>query len=114
MGWSSEHWQEDMSNLRGKIDRLDQEILHLIIQRMEVCRNVGKIKLMIGKPVFDPNREGEVVENRIHFSRGLDIDEEFVRKLMSLMMDYSKRVQVLEMQKVNGGLSSAKIANPAQ
>lgn len=84
MGWSSEHWQEEMSYLRSKIDRLDQEILHLIIQRMEVCRNVGKIKLMIGRPVFDPDREGEVIENRINFSRALGIDEEFVRKIMSL------------------------------
>ena len=96
MGWSSEHWQEDMSSLRSKIDRLDQELLRLIIQRMEVCRNVGKIKLMIGKPVFDPKREKEVIENRINFSRGLGIDEKFAGKIMTLIMDYSKRVQVQE------------------
>ena len=114
MGWSSEHWQEDMSNLRSKIDRLDQKILRLIIQRMEVCRNVGKIKLRVGRPIFDPDREREVIEDRINFSRALGRDGEFVRKIMSLMMDYSKRIQVIDMRKLNGGLSSANIANPAQ
>lgn len=68
---------------------------------------------LISRPVFDPDREKEVIEDRINFSRTLGIDDEFVRKIMILMMDYSKRVQVLEMQKVNGGLYSAKIANPA-
>ena len=114
MGWSSEHWQEDMSSLRSKIDRLDNEILSLIVKRTEVCRNVGKIKLMIGKPVFDPDREGEVMENRIDFSKALGIDEDFVRKIMSLIMDYSKRAQVTEIQKENGGTSSAKIVHLAQ
>jgi len=45
----------------------------------------------------------------------LGIDDEFVRKIMTLMMDYSKRVQVIEMQKVNGSyfVHVPKIANPA-
>jgi chorismate mutase len=114
MGWPSEHWQEEMSSLRSKIDRLDNEILSLIVKRTEVCRNIGKIKLMIGKPVFDPDREGEVIENRISLSRALGIhDDEFVRKIMTLMMDYSKRVQRLEMQRANGESFSAKILHPA-
>lgn len=113
MGWSNKYWQEDMTSLRSKIDRLDNEILSLIVKRTEVCRNVGKIKLRVGRPVFDPDREKEVIEDRINFSRTLGIDDEFVRKIMILMMDYSKRVQVLEMQKVNGKSFSAKIANPA-
>lgn len=113
MEWSNEHCQGEMSTLRSKIDRLDNEILSLIVKRTEVCRNVGKIKLSVGRPVFDPDREREVIENRINFSRTLGIDDEFVRKIMILMMDYSKRVQVIEMQKVNGKLFSAKIDNPA-
>ncbi|MBW2663073.1 MAG: chorismate mutase [Deltaproteobacteria bacterium] len=113
MEWSNEHWQGEMSTLRSKIDRLDNEILSLIVKRTEASRNIGKIKLSVGRPVFDPDREREVIENRINFSRALGIDDEFVRKIMILMMDYSKRVQVIEMQKVNGKLFSAKIANPA-
>jgi len=104
MEWSNEHWQGEMSILRSKIDRLDQEILHCFMKRMEVCRNVGKIKLMACKPIFDSEREKEVIEDRINFSRALGIDDEFVREIMILMMDYSKRVQVIEMRKLNGVL----------
>lgn len=113
MEWQEDWWKELMS-LRNEINRLDNRILHLIGERMEICRNVGKIKLMAGKPIFDPDREKEVIEDRINFSRALGIDGEFVRKIMSLMMDYSKRIQVIDMRKLNGGLSSANIANPAQ
>ncbi len=32
MEWSNEHWQGEMSTLRSKIDRLDNEILSLIVK----------------------------------------------------------------------------------
>lgn len=49
MEWSNEHWQGEMSILRSKIDRLDNRILHFIGKRMEICRNVGKFKLMVAR-----------------------------------------------------------------
>ena len=47
---------------RRSIDLLDQKLLMLLNQRLRVALEIGGIKKRIGKRIYDPGREREVLE----------------------------------------------------
>jgi chorismate mutase/prephenate dehydratase len=50
-----------LSELRTRIDALDQELLTLLNRRAALAHEVGEIKKVEGSPVFRPERETEVI-----------------------------------------------------
>ncbi len=52
----------DLSDLRLKLDDLDQQIVELLMQRSEISREVGRRKSSQGGAVFAPAREAEILE----------------------------------------------------
>lgn len=95
MRWQ-EDWRGELISQRDEINRIDKDILHLISKRMESCLRIGEIKFHIGKPIFDAGREREVIEDRINIGKHLKLDEDFVKRLIELLMSYSKQLQAAE------------------
>lgn len=52
----------DLSEVRGRIDQIDQKLVRLFHQRMEVCREVAEFKMDHGKKVLDKKRETEKLQ----------------------------------------------------
>ncbi len=88
-GW----WHKKLSYFREEVSEIDHEILELIGNRMNACLEIGKIKRLIGKPVFDPAQEKRVFEDKANIGAAIGLREDFVRRLMSLIMNYSKELQ---------------------
>ncbi len=77
----------DLLELRGKIDRIDQEVIRLFEERMEVSRKVADFKIQTGKPVFDPERENDKlkkVKGLAHTSFNATGAEELFQQIMSM------------------------------
>lgn len=53
----------DLNELRNKIDGIDKELVRLFAERMETAAAVGKYKLENGVPVFNRQREREIISN---------------------------------------------------
>lgn len=53
----------DLKKLRNKIDGIDKELVRLFAERMETAAAVGKYKLENGVPVFNREREREIICN---------------------------------------------------
>ena len=53
----------ELSELRGQIDRIDDELVKLFAQRMEVSSQIGSYKKEKGLPVFVPAREREKLQD---------------------------------------------------
>ena len=49
----------DLKELRGKLDKIDNEILDLLEERVATCREIGNFKRENGMDVFIPAREEE-------------------------------------------------------
>jgi chorismate mutase-like protein len=47
---------------RKEIDLIDQKLSTLLNQRVRMARMIGKIKKEMGKKIYDPGRENEVLE----------------------------------------------------
>ena len=97
-----------LADLRSKIDILDSELISILSQRMEICRNIGELKLKYGMPVIQQERYSKLLSERIEEGSGegiLGID--FLRNIFSSIHEESVQIQ-LELMKNAVFLSSRK------
>ncbi len=84
----------DISSLRNEIDKLDEQILHLISLRFRLVREVGKLKQRDGKPITDRAREDEVLDRWLARARPLGVPESFVKSILPLFFSYAKMLEL--------------------
>jgi len=53
---------QKLNKMRGKINLVDQKLLTLLNQRLCIALEIGKIKKEMGKKIYDPKREKEVLK----------------------------------------------------
>ncbi len=82
---------EDLSQIREKINELDNQIVALWKERMETCLSVAQYKKKNNLPVLDSKREAELL-NRIGNMAGDDL-EVYSRVLYDTVMTVSRAYQ---------------------
>ncbi|MDE2402151.1 MAG: prephenate dehydratase [Burkholderiales bacterium] len=53
---------EQLADLRTRIDTVDQQLLALLNQRAQLAQAVGEVKKIDSSPVFRPDREAQVID----------------------------------------------------
>ena len=81
-----------ISEIRKEIDRLDDELLELLIKRLELGKEIGEVKRAIGKAVTDEAREKEIFQRLIK-NAGSKMAEEDVIELFSKILEISRKIQ---------------------
>ncbi|QCT94472.1 prephenate dehydratase [Caminibacter mediatlanticus TB-2] len=61
--------EEKLKELRKKIDEIDNEILRLLNKRMEIVKEVGKLKNNTNAPIYRPEREKEIINRLTNLSK---------------------------------------------
>lgn len=84
-----------LSNLRSRIDEIDQELLELILKRFDLVDQVADVKKVSKIPVFVPGREDEILDNIV--SKVDPKYSQYVRDLFTSILDISKRYQIEKM-----------------
>jgi len=80
----------DLLELRSDIDKIDGEIVDLLIERAELSRRVAEYKKENSIPVFDEGREGEI----LRWVKEKSADKsEFCESVYKAVLDASKREQ---------------------
>ena len=54
----------ELNELRGKIDEIDDSVLKKLNERMELVKQIGKLKQTSGAPIYRPERERSII-NRL-------------------------------------------------
>ena len=60
----------DLSEWRGRIDEVDQELVDLINRRLEYAVEIGRIKRAEGVEVHDPQRERDLLQKLREYNQG--------------------------------------------
>jgi chorismate mutase/prephenate dehydratase len=81
----------DLIDLRNQINDIDKDILNLFIKRMEVCKNIAEYKKEHSLPVFQNNREKEIIDRITDMSP--DNLKNGAALLFTSIMDISKCLQ---------------------
>jgi len=84
----------DINELRELIDETDREIVKLYDKRMETARAIGRYKREHNLPVFDSERERNLL-NKVAEQAGEDYAQG-VRALFHLLMDHSRMHQEMD------------------
>lgn len=85
-----------MERLRGRVGKVDAEILRLVKRRLELAEEIGREKRMNALPVVDPAAERRVIDRASALSSELGLDADFSRRLMGLLIEESTRIQNIE------------------
>ena len=98
-GSDSVAYKNSLDELRGVIDRLDDEILRLLSMRMEVAEGIGFIKRENNVMILQPSRWNQIVDRVLARSQELGLSEEFLKILMEAIHIESINKQNHIMQK---------------
>ena len=61
--------ENELKKLRNEIDKIDNQILNLLNERMKIVKKVGELKNNSNAPVYRPEREKEIIERLTSLSK---------------------------------------------
>ena len=83
-----------LKELRNEIDRLDDELIHLLAKRMEICRNIGEYKKEKGITIVQTGRYSEILDKQGAQGSQLGIDPQCVKDIFGHIHEESVRQQM--------------------
>jgi chorismate mutase len=84
---------KEIKDLRKQIDKIDQEILKILKERIRVTEKIGKIKKSGHADILDAKRESDILESLLTTGNKYGIDEKFIISLWRQIIEYSYKVQ---------------------
>jgi chorismate mutase len=82
----------DISDWRKKIDELDRQLAALLNQRAAAAVEIGRLKRHTNMPVYEPEREREVIANVQRSSTG-PLGERDLGQIYERIMDVMRAIQ---------------------
>jgi chorismate mutase/prephenate dehydratase len=86
-------FSKKLKTKRKVLDLIDQKLLTLLNQRLRIAPEIGKIKKEMGKKIYDPKREKEVLERLKRKNKGL-LKEEDLKKIFTTIMKVCRKSQI--------------------
>ena len=88
-----------LEELRLQIDKLDDEVLQLMEQRMSVAEKIGHFKKENNVTILQSNRWSDLLKRRINIGLSKGLSEEFVQRIYTAIHDESIQHQKAVMNK---------------
>ena len=85
-----------LADLRRQIDELDRKLVELLNQRSTCALEIGKLKQQEHLPLYQPERESEVLENAERNNRG-PLSNAAIRRLFERIIDEARSAERLAM-----------------
>lgn len=83
----------DMEQLRGKIERIDEALVRLIVERVAIARSIGEVKRAAGLPTLDPAREASLLRRVGVMAREAGLEVEELRAIFWQLISMTRRAQ---------------------
>ena len=82
----------NLSDWRRRIDDLDQKLVELLNERSRCALEIGKLKQRQNLPLYQPEREKEVLENAERNNRG-PLTDAAIRRLFERIIDEARAAE---------------------
>ncbi len=86
--------ETQVSDLRRRIDQIDDQLMKLLNSRSACAVEIGRIKRQIGMPVYQPEREKWILDRAERNNPG-PLDSGAVRRVFERVIDESRRLERL-------------------
>jgi chorismate mutase/prephenate dehydratase len=87
----------DLNELRLEIDKIDDQLIHLFVQRMNIAAQIAVYKKNHELPIWVPARESAKLQD-VANKAGPEL-EEYTRKLYSSLFELSRAYQVEQIER---------------
>ncbi len=84
---------DELEKLRMEIDKIDDEIMEIISKRMNIVREIAKLKKNRTDSVQDKKREEEIYRRIIQKATMLRIDAEDAKRIFHDILESSRKLQ---------------------
>ena len=82
----------DLEDLRKRIDLLDESLVRLLNARAACALEIGRVKRDMGLPVYQPEREAEVLKNVQAINNG-PLDQPAIKRLFERIIDEARHLE---------------------
>jgi chorismate mutase len=83
----------ELARCRGEIERIDNEIISLLAERLALGKRTGDLKRVAGLPILDPTREAAVIRRVTTAARESGLPPEPIREIFWQIVGMSRREQ---------------------
>ena len=80
---------DEIARWRKRIDEIDEQLLMLLNERAACAVEIGKIKLEKGMQIYNPEREGKVIEHICQCNKGT-LDNAAITRLFEQIIEECK------------------------
>ena len=87
--------KKTLDEARKEINRIDKEMARLFEERMRCAEAVAEYKRESGMPIFDPEREAEIIDKNSALICKEELRHHYVRflqELMNISKDYQAEI----------------------
>jgi chorismate mutase/prephenate dehydratase len=85
----------DLTAFRTQIDALDTHLVKLLNERAKVALAIGEIKAATGQKVYDPAREGDIIEQIAALNHG-PLPKGAVEDIFRSIIDACRQIQITD------------------
>jgi chorismate mutase len=82
----------DLDDLRKRIDLLDESLVRLLNSRAACALEIGRLKREMGIPIYQPDREAEVLRNVQRVNNG-PLDQDAIKRLFERIIDEARHLE---------------------
>jgi 3-deoxy-D-arabino-heptulosonate 7-phosphate (DAHP) synthase len=90
----TKHTTENLTELRQQIDRIDDDLLSILVKRMRVSQEIGQYKKEHNMPVLQTKRYDQILDQRIQEAESLGLETSFMKKILEAIHEESIRQQI--------------------
>jgi monofunctional chorismate mutase len=80
---------DSLESFRKRINNINEQLISLLDQRLDIAKEIGAIKKEQNLPIFNPEREQEILNSISKTSKYPEQTKEIFQKIM----DESKKLQ---------------------
>jgi len=84
----------DLSELRARIDQLDEQLLAVVAERLAICEEVARLKEHTDTPVIQPDRVRDVITTRRQWAIDRNVDPDFAEQVFRVLLAETHRIEV--------------------
>jgi chorismate mutase len=85
-----------LADWRRRIDDIDRKLVELLNERSQCALEIGKLKQQGNLPLYQPEREKEVIENAEQNNKG-PLTDAAIRRLFERIIDEARSAERLAM-----------------
>jgi chorismate mutase len=97
-----------LSDWRRRIDEIDHKLVELLNERSRCALEIGKLKQAQNLPLYQPDREREVLENAERANPG-PLSDAAVRRLFERIIDEARSAEREAMHSGDGKTKDSKL-----